>query len=343
MSIEDIIDAYGIDVNHTKSVYVRGLRKTSEVFRVESSDATRDLYIIDTVAGRKIACHPSIVGKRLEKLSLSAAEEAAKAINYLALSNADIPKKAVVFEHVLRAAPGYQLLPALKKIANRRIFETYIRPKYVEKSYRNHVSRDLKTVYSDFSSIPYGRSIILIKPDTEATGASGELAIEEAVRKSKEMGSTITDVVLYGFMALPALKLLEKTAQKHSIRLYAFAIEDVTQLAHNNYDMTIYGLDENYYTKTGSIKRLGSIIDRSTLEKCLSDFVPGCDQPGDWSSRQETLNTGGGYEKGDIKNHLQKSIDMIESLRKISGYEEWQDEIAKKELKRLRKVLKEQS
>lgn len=339
MDADRIIKEYGIDTEHTKEFSVKGLKRSTRIFRVEKPRLIRDLYIIDTPEGRRISCHPHIFGKELKRLSFSAAKEAAKAIAALVLSRKD-KGSGIVFEHVLRAAPGYQLLPALRSVlVGVDIPEVFIRPRYTEKSYRDHVSRTLETEYKDFSRLPAGKDIVLIKPDTEATGASGELSIEETVSACAKVGSRVSDIVLYGFIAVSALKLLKKAADKHGIRLHAFAISDITELAFNNYDMTIYGVDESYFSKYGRIKRLGSIIDGSTLRDCLPEFVPGCDQPGDWSSRQESLFTGRAYEEGDISEHLEKSRRMIDSLRKVSGYEAWQDRIAKKELMELESAI----
>ena len=340
MDIDRIITEYKINIGCTKPLCISGLQKSTRVFKVSEAALMDNLYIIDTPSGKEIACHPHIVGKELDKLALSAAGEAARAISSVIFANKKEDDTRVVVENVLRASQGYKLFPALKALLpGRSIPQLFIRPRYVSKSYRDHVTRELQVVYKDFSELPKDKNIVLIKPDTEATGASGVLSITEALNESKKRGSNITDVVLYGFIAIPALRLLKKTTDEHGIKLHAFAIGNISELASNNYDMTLYGIDESYFSKRGEIKKLGSIVDKSTLENYLPEFIPGCDQPGDWSDRQSRIFTGLGYEAGDIKGHLTRSINLIENLRKISKYEAWQDAIARKEITKLRKVL----
>ncbi len=340
MDVDRIITEYKINIGRTKPLGISGLQKSTRVFKVSEAAFMDNLYIIDTPSGKEIACHPHIVGKELDKLALSAAGEAAQTISSIILTNKKEDDTRIVVENVLRASQGYKLFPALKALLpSRPIPQLFIRPRYVSKSYRNHVTRELQVVYKDFSELPKDKNIVLIKPDTEATGASGVLSVTEALNESKKRGSNITDVVLYGFIAIPALKLLKKTTDEHGIKLHAFAIGNISELASNNYDMTLYGIDESYFSKHGEIKKLGSIVDKSTLENYLQEFIPGCDQPGDWSDRQSRIFTGLGYETGDIKGHLTRSINLIENLRKISKYEAWQDAIARKEITKLRKVL----
>lgn len=344
MDIEKIIEKYGLNVDNTVQLHFKGLKRSTRIFKISKPALGENTYIVDTLAGKDIACHPYIVGKELDRLALSAAIEAAKTIRHVVLTREARSTKSIVFEHVLRAAPGYKLLPALKAtLPGSRISEAFIRPKYIQKSYRDHATQELKTVYKDFSGIPHGKRIILFKPDTEATGASGKLALEEAIKESELKGSTITDVVLYGFMAIPGLRLLKDVADRHGINMYAFAISNISELAYNNYDMTLYGTDESYFSKYGEVRNLGSIVDRKTLKRYLPEFIPGCDQPGDWSSRQERLFTGRRYESGGTKEHLIRSMALIERLRKIPGYEKWQDALAQEELTKLRLTLSKYS
>jgi hypothetical protein len=340
MNINDIIKEYSLDTQHTNALKIEGLDRSTHVFKVAKKGLPKELYIIDTPAGRSISMHPHIVGKNLDKLAFSAAIEAAKAIRLLVLNDKESGGCKLVFENVLRAAPGYKLLPALRRaLPHTDIRETFIRPKYVMASYRNHRRRVLKAVYKDFSMLPRKSKLILIKPDTEATGVSGKLAIESAIIESKKRDSKITDIILYGFISISALKLLKEVSANHGIKLHAFSIENVTELAFNNYDMTVYGIDESYFSKYKKKRKLRSIIDKTTLQKYLPWFIPGCDQPGDWSSRQSLLFTGRGYEKGDIKKHLIRSAKFIENLREISSYEVWQKNIATKELKKIKSIL----
>ena len=125
----------------------------------------------------------------------------------------------------------------------------------------------------------------------------------------------------------------------------SFSLCDISQLAHNNYDMPIYGLDESLYTYMGGMRRMGSIIDSETLKDVLPQYVAGMDQPGDWSERQSTLFNGRGNEVGDMMGHLTKSLRLIESLNEINSEQPWYNKfhsrIADRELKMIREALED--
>lgn len=343
INIDKIISDYNIDVDSTTPVKIEKQKETTNVFKVNRSDLINELYIIDTKEGKNIACHPHIVGKTLENEAFNAAIEAAKAIKQLtSLSSAE--PESIVVENVLRAGPGYKLSNAFMNINEGRLFkDVWLRLKYEKPAYRSHgdeLDLELNVVYEDFKNLPYNKEIILLKPDTEATGKTGKKAIERIVKKCKDVKSIIKEIILYGFISIPALKLLNKTAKKNGIKLTAFSIENVTELAHNNYDMTLYGIDESFWSAKRKIRKLGSIIDRNTLEKFLFDFIPGSDQPGDWSERQYSVFvTKEKKEYIKSENHLRNSIELIKKLKKISNFTPWQQNIADEELKLLQSKL----
>lgn len=337
VKIDEIVDAFRIDVDSSEPLRISGLKETTRVYRVSRSDLIRDLYIIDTPEGRSIACNPHMVGRALGSLCFKSALEAAKAIKFLV---GTLEREAVVFEHVLRAGPGYELHNALRALNhNLKIKEVWIRPYYTTPSYRDHGidARRLEVKCENFEGLPSNKDITLLKPDTEATGMSGERSIERAIEEAEKVGSKIDTVVLYGFISQEALRLLKKTAEKHGFRLVAFAMEDVMELAYNNYDMSIYGLDLSYWEAFQKIRKLSSITPLPVLEACLPDFVPGSDQPGDFSSRQRLLFNGIEWEHGAILCHLANSISFIRDLRMISEEEPWysHDEIISKKLNAL--------
>lgn len=337
VKIDEIIDAFRIDVDSSEHLRIPGLKETTRVYRVSRSDLIRDLYIIDTPDGRSIACNPHMVGRALESLCFKTALEAAKAIEFLVGTS---EREAVVFEHVLRAGPGYKLHNALRALNPKlKIKEVWIRPYYTTPSYRDHGvdARKLEVKCENFEGLPSGKDIMLLKPDTEATGMSGERSIERAVEEAEKNGSRINTVVLYGFISQESLRLLKKTAEKHGFRLVVFAMEDVMELAYNNYDMSIYGLDLSYWEAFQKVRKLSSVTPLPVLETCLPDFVPGSDQPGDFSSRQRLLFNGREWEHGAIFCHLANSIRFIRDLQRISEDEPWysHDEIIEKKLKAL--------
>jgi hypothetical protein len=192
---------------------------------------------------------------------------------------------------------------------------------------------DIDIIYEDFSGLPRKKEIVVIKPDTEATGKTGKKAIDRLVEKCEIVGSNIKEIILYGFISIQGLKLLSNTAKKHGIKVSAFSICNITELAHNSYDMTLYGIDESLYRVKSILKKLGSIVDISSLKRFIPEFIPGLDQPGDWSNRQSSLYiTKTKKEPGNIKKHCENSIRMINSLIEFSGFEPWQNKIARKEL-----------
>lgn len=333
---DKIIKEYNIDVDSTTKIKIKNQKETTNIFRVDRSDLIEELYIIDTEQGKNIACHPHIIGKALKNQAFKAALEAAKAMNQLtSLSTTDLD--SIVVENVLRAGPGYELHTAFRELnAGRAFKDVWIRPKYEKPSFRSHSNEldlGLNIVYEDFKALPHQKEIVLLKPDTEATGRTGQKSIERIVSKCKEVRSTIKEIILYGFISIPALKELSKTVKKHGIKLVAFSIEDITELAYNSYDMTLYGIDESFWSTTKKIRKLGSIVDVKTLDKFLPEFIPGSDQPGDWSNRQPyVFVTKEKKEYIKAQEHLQNSIKLIESLKKISNFTSWQKKITKKEL-----------
>ncbi|MFQ6053971.1 MAG: hypothetical protein ACE5OO_07085, partial [Candidatus Bathyarchaeia archaeon] len=150
-------------------------------------------------------------------------------------------------------------------------------------------------------------------------------------------------IVLYGFISIPALTRLGELASGEGVELVCFAIGNIMQLAHNHYDMPLYGLDESLHSATGEIRPMGSIVAVETLRRYLPEYVVGMDQPGDWSERQETLYNGHGYEGGDIRGHLLKSMGLIDSLGRINSEQPWYNEfhraIASRELEKLETTL----
>lgn len=345
VDVDRIITEYNIDVDSTTSVKVENLKDTTNVFRVYRPDLIEELYIIDTVQGKNIACHPHIVGKTLKTKAFVAALEAAKAMNQLtALFTTN--RDSIVFANILRGAPGYELHTAFRELnAGRGFRDIWIRPKYEKKSYRRHnneSTEDLKIVYEDFGTLPRQREIVLLKPDTEATGKTGQKSIERIVRECEKVESTIKEIILYGFISIPGLEMISETVKRYGINLVAFSIGNITELAHNSYDMMMYGIDESLWSVSGETRKLGSIINYKTLERFLPEFVPGLDQPGDWSNRQTSVYvTKEKKEHIRIDKHLQSSIKLIENLKEISNYTLWQEKIADKELRHLYSTLKQ--
>ena len=291
-----------------------------------------DTYIVDTEPGRTVACHPHIVGEELRALCTEAASgfvEAAAALGALK------PDETCVM-HILRAGTGYMVAEALPI----HVPIVDVRTQYVDDGYRGHSDdpRSLKVSYRKYPKRLEEAGTMVI-PDTYATGRSAEAAINDLLVH----GYKPDTVILYGFVAVPALVRLGGLCEAQGIYLKCFAICDVSQLAHNNYDMPVYGPDESLHASTGEEGRLGSVVAPDTLEEMLPGYVPGMDQPGDWSERQSRLYTGLGKEQGDIKGHLEKSVRLIERLQALGRGRGWfttaHEEAAERELEALRRTL----
>ncbi len=344
-SSDKLIEIFRVEVDLTEDACVEGLSPGSRVYRVKGFPKDCEVYIVDCDVGKEIACHPHIVGERLAELALNCARDAARAITQLT-SLEEYSRNAVVLEHVLRAAPGYRLHEALREVGV-GFREVWIRPRYMIPSYRAHHAADerrIEIVYEDFSELPRRELLMVLKPDTEASGRTGRACLERLAEVAEERNSALEELVVYGFISIDGLRIIHETASKLGFRrTYFFAIGNLTALCHNLYDMPLYGPDESYYSEKKELRLLGGITDYETFNKYLPEYIPGADQPGDWSARQTMVYTGYDYEPSDIEKHLTNSIALIERLWSISKNQEWFTEIhenaIKRELEDLRSVL----
>jgi uracil phosphoribosyltransferase len=333
---DDMANFFPLDLDATKLVHVEGSGREAWLYRVTESklipesEPVGTVYIVDTCAGGMVACHPHIVGDDLKTLCREAANHfvrAAKAVGVLTEDAAIL--------HILRAGAGYMVAGVMKGAP---IVD--VRTEYRTDGYRAHSDDPRKLVVS-YRRYPEGLDEVaaIVVPDTYATGRSAEAALLDLMRN----GLKPDRMILYGFIAVPALVRLGAFCEEHGVDLYSFAICDLTQLAHNNYDMCIYGPDESLYKETLRREALGSVIDRATLHRLLPSYIPGLDQPGDWSERQSLLFDGVANRSGDIRGHLVKSIGLIETLMEMNAGEEWytetHEEAARAELGLLRQRL----
>jgi uracil phosphoribosyltransferase len=343
--LEKIRDEFPIDVSSTRQIRVEGLRNDTKVFRVKTQDSplipeeahVGQAYILDTTSGKEIACHPHIVGENLQKLCHDSAIEFHQTLQHLDL----IEKGKTAILQILRAGLGYMAAEVFQEGTP----TINIRGEYFQNGYRAHSEdgRRVRVTYSDYSSkeLSLQQADTLIIPDTFASGRTAQATLNSLLDEGFKPGK----IILYGFIAIPALAILGKTCLKNKIDMFSFSICNITQLAHNNYDMPLYGLDESLYDSNKQLRGLGSIVDITTLRRFLPSYVSGLDQPGDWSERQTSLFDGSGSVRGDIIRHLDNSIRLIASLRKLNStqlwYDEKHDEIARRELNQLR-ITKEQ-
>lgn len=336
---QSILDEFFLD---TKSTTIIDTYPGAKLLQVDAKESPlipndldlSDIYILDSDEGRRIACHPHIVGDELERLCYKKADALKQALNDLELSP---PNKTGIL-HILRGGRGYMVADVMPP--DTHIID--IRTEYTEDSYREHSddSRGINVTFTRFPELSSSQEIsTLIIPDTIATGRSAEAAIKTV----HEIGVSPSKIVLYGFISIPGLLRLAHICLDKNIELYSFAICDLTQLAWNNYDMPIYGIDEGLYEAEGKIRKLGSIIHEDTLSGILPQYVAGLDQPGDWSERQLQLFNGNSNEAGNINGHCEKSIQLIESLERINQNQPWYNEIHSKiaqlELMKLRETI----
>jgi len=336
---QNILDEFPLD---TVSTEIINTYPGAKLFQIDAGKSPLfsndlklgDIYLLDSYEGRLIACHPHIVGGELENLCFNAADSFKMAIDDLGLS----PPNETGILHILRGGRGYMVADVMPP--DTHVID--IRTEYTEDGYREH-GDDSRGIHVTFTSFPERSSSqnisTLIIPDTIATGRSAEAAINRV----HEIGVSPEKIVLYGFISIPGLLKLANICADKDIEVYSFAICDLTQLAWNNYDMPIYGIDEGLHQAEGKVRKLGSIIHEETLAGILPHYVAGLDQPGDWSERQLQLFNGNSNEAGNIKGHCMKSIQLIESLDRINQtqpwYKEQHGEIARMELKKLRETM----
>jgi hypothetical protein len=239
--------------------------------------------------------------------------------------------------HILRGSSGYMVHETLSEVPL-----INIRTQYNEDVYRAHMDDDrrIDVTYSDYHETGFDSLII---SDTYATGRS----VEAALAHMFEQGLSVERVIICGFIAIPGIERVHRLLTEHEVHLTVFAICDITQLYTNNYDMPLYGIDEYIYKKTGEARPLGSIVSLTTLRDMIPHYIPGMDQPGDWSERHNNLFNGYSNEDGDIKGHLGKSIEFIESLDLLNSQQPWYTqcnrEVTRKEIENCRAALRHYS
>ena len=329
-----IREQFPVDTRSAKLLSLSSLSPTTRVYSVNTMESPligEDLgecYILDTPSAQKIASHPHIVGSEIAGLCMETAKELRAMLSELGILG-----YSTGILHILRGSSGYMVSKTMSELPL-----VNIRTQYKEDGYRAHSddSRSIEVTYSDYS----GQALdTLIIPDTYATGRS----VEAALINLRESGDAPKTVVIYGFIAIPGIRRLKKLCENFNCRLITVALCNITQLAANNYDMTLFGPDEYLHTTRGELNRLGSIVGEETFSEMVVNFIPGLDQPGDWSERQNKLFNGHGVEEGNIKGHLVKSIKFIQELDKINQTHAWYNdrikELVENELKALQETL----
>ncbi|RLE70563.1 MAG: hypothetical protein DRJ37_06330 [Thermoprotei archaeon] len=333
--LEKIIEGNNIDIDSTE-LLVR-LSENTGVFQVKTAYKNLQIYIVDTVEGARIAAEPEIVGEEFLDLNFKAAIKAINAMKQLITLD-----RPILFLHILRASLGYMLHEALSSL-NIPYSEAFVRVKYEIGSYRDHVQRRVIVPFKKFEGLPKSETTLMVA-DTVATGLSLEAALKVAYDELVKNEAYTEELILYGFLSRDGIEKIYGTARKLGIKtVYVFAMQDVTPLAYNMYDMPLYGPDESYWSEKGKVKSIGATVDILTLKRMLPEYAPGMDQPGDWSERQNFLFNGRSYEHGNVKGHLEKSLYLLEKLRELtkstSWYSKWIDKVFEKRHRGLKKAL----
>ncbi len=352
--LNNLISEFNIQVDALKEVKISSLSASSHLFRLEPERLTdpqyrkihfpEDTFVISTPAIRDIACFPHLVGKILAERCQEAATVSIQVMKELwALS----PSRLIIYD-ILRAAPGYRMAEGFQELGW-LLPHIQIRPHYRVVSYRDHLgnSRIMEVLMEDFSALSSSPEWTVIKPDTEASGNTSKIAIERLIIEAKKKRTKIKEIICLGFISVPAIGVLEELAEKYNFKLKILAWGNITALYQNNYDMPVYGLDESIWREHKKIRKLGSIIPLAVLKDYLPYYIPGADQPGDWSARQSKVSTGKGWEEGGIEKHLQNSFQFINNIYQLSQkqpwFYPWHKKIIDKELKQLIKEMKNRS
>lgn len=351
--IQKLISEFNIQVNAFQEIGFSSLSSSQHVFRLQSKRLIdsqyrgihfpKDTFVVANSAIRNIACFPHLVGKALIPECQKAADLSVQVIKQLH-SNRSNRSPFLIYD-VLRAAPGYRIAEAFtaQGIAVPHI---QIRPHYRVVSYRDHLgsTRVMEVLWKDFKSLSLSPEWTVIKPDTEASGLTSKVAIERLMAEATKRKVKIKEIICLGFISASSINILESLAEKYKFKLTIIAWGNITALYQNHYDMPVYGLDESAWREDKQIKKLGAIIPLLVLKDYLPYYIPGADQPGDWSARQSMVPTGQGWEKGGILHHLQNSKKFITNLyilsQKQSWFRPWQKNIITKELQKLTEEIK---
>jgi hypothetical protein len=210
------------------------------------------------------------------------------------------------------------------------LIEVWVRPRYIISGYGDHATGGVEVKAKDFGAL--GRAadsgeVALVVADTVASGKTLVRCLGEALNELKAQGLHLAQLVIYGFISLEGLARIHPSAKQTCV----VAIEDYTALASNGYDMPLYGVDRALYVRTGELHSLGGITVPEAFEGLVVEYAPGMDQPGDWSERQHVLSSENGFEPGNIRLHLERSLGALRSLkeltRKAPWYKVWMEDI----------------
>ncbi|MEM5811325.1 MAG: hypothetical protein QXG91_01105 [Candidatus Aenigmatarchaeota archaeon] len=281
-----------------------------------------NFFIIHNKSCLKMACYPSIVGKSLSFHAKIAAKEFLLSLKELKLSNENF-----VLLNILRGCLGYELNTVFKN--SKKI---YILPKYEKISFRNHVGKTIKIKFKNFKEMENSKEkFSLIVADTIATGKT----MIKCLRAISNFFERLEKVIFYGFMSLRGASIVKNFCDKFDLKSYFFTISNYSSLAFNNYDMILYGIDESYFNAKKVKRYLFGVCDIEVFKDMVKYYIPGLDQPGDFSSRQEILFDGRKFidNRKFILKHCENNIRLIKTLYLLSCKEEWFSKVHESRMK----------
>ena len=277
-----------------------------------------DVYIVSTPEAEAVASRPEIVGEKMKYLMLETARKVLPLIH-----EKHLKEDSLFILLILRAAVGYEAHVVFKELLD-SVSIGYIRPKYVTPSFGDHVDKKLEIKAHNLDkTLPESENLALFIPDTYASGLTAVESLKTVFKVAEEKGTEISKVIIYGFIADKSIEALENLLNPRGVDLIVYALCDIPQLASNGYDMVL-GPDPHTLEKEGKVKYLNSTVPLPVAIRMLNKhgYVPGVDQPGDFSERQKRLinlklNNGNFelvLEQGNIKDHLQHSLKRLELL-----------------------------
>jgi hypothetical protein len=325
--VDNLIQTYGIDTNSTRELKIPSLKPSTHVYEVLKPELTTTAtYIIETKATNEVISHPSLVGSHLLEKCVAGAGELVRAMACLTELYRLDPKD-IIYLKVLRAGPYYGRQIAYSLIRNLDLRTVEARVRYTTPSKGEHADKkaEIKEASTDFSELESGRLFYAMADDTGASGKTWEKFIPRCVEEIRKVGSDVRKLDVYGFQSVVALEKLKELEKKLDIKIIAFCIGGIAGIDDRLYDIPLYG------PKVRGLHGRGSTVDRSTITRLLQTYPPILDLDavgGDFSARFL-----------DIETHLRQTIDRVNERLNGNSYEEWQNQVAKEELKRLEDAL----
>jgi len=87
--LETILKIFPVDTHNTERIHLTDTSQETRLYKVDAAKSQHldsiegRIYLIDTPAGQKIACHPHIVAEELSVLCFEAANEFASTLKEL--------------------------------------------------------------------------------------------------------------------------------------------------------------------------------------------------------------------------------------------------------------------